>query len=559
MAHFGAAGPVVEEGAAARAGAAERGRVWRRRAWIAAWVAGIAGFAALHALNLRADFPNHSPWAFDWAKYTDEGWYGNAAVRAHLSGHWYLTGDFNPAVAVPVWPALEWVLFCFTGVRVEAARALAVAVFFVNLVLSYALLRRDGSGRGRRWPALLAVTLLATSAFLFCFSRLAILEPLLTAMVLAGLNLAVRLKRLRHPVWGAAGVGALAVLAALTKTTAIFLLPALAWAMAAPLWRKRRVALGCVAAAGAVFAGGYGLWLALVARLNLFADYKYYFLVNDYPRPHDWYWPLVSLWWSAHGVLWADPILAPLAGVLVLGAVLFRQKEWARGFLRDPVTGASVLGIAGMVLFMTMQNHPQPRYYAPVEFFAAFLVVLGVEALATHTEGITPPVRGWAGAALAVTLVAVTANGARTLHYVTHPEYTFVTAAENLTAYIDTHPNGNRLLVSVSGDEMALMTRLPALCDDFGTMDLPEKLGVYQPGWFAAWNDFDPGTLEDLHTRYSVEQVAAFPALDDPQRNLLVLYKLHPLPDGLVREPHDPGEPDLTQPLPEDKIEVEMQ
>jgi hypothetical protein len=80
------------------------------------WLLLICGFAALHAVNLRADFPSHSPWVADWAKYTDEGWYGNAAIRAHLFGNWYLPGDFNPAPAVPVWPFLEWVLFFFTGV-----------------------------------------------------------------------------------------------------------------------------------------------------------------------------------------------------------------------------------------------------------------------------------------------------------------------------------------------------------------------------------------------------------------------------------------------------------
>ena len=91
------------------------------------WLAAVVGFAALHAVHLDADFPNHSPWLADWAKYTDEGWYGNAAVRAHLFGNWYMAGDFNPAVAMPVWPFLEWVLFFFTGVSLAAARGLAIA------------------------------------------------------------------------------------------------------------------------------------------------------------------------------------------------------------------------------------------------------------------------------------------------------------------------------------------------------------------------------------------------------------------------------------------------
>jgi hypothetical protein len=573
------AGAAARRGAGAAAGEAR----WGRRGWIALWLLGIAGFAGLHAVHLRADFPNHSPWMFDWAKYTDEGWYGDAAVRAHLDGNWYKAGDFNPAVAVPVWPLLEWVLFCFTGVTVEAARALAVAVFFVNLALSYALLRGGGTGLsedgregrwgswqrpGTRWAALLAVSLLVTSPFLYCFSRLAILEPLLMAWTLAGLNLAVRLKGMRRPVAGAAGVGALAVLAALTKTTAIFLLPALAWAIAASLWKTRRQAIACVVMAAAVFAAGYGLWVALVVRLHLAIDFRYYFFVNDYPRPAEWYWPAVSLWWSLHGLLWADKVLAPLAGVVVLAAV-FLRGERGRRLLFDPVFGASVLGIAGMVLFMTAQNHPQPRYFAPVAFFLFFLVAMGMEALGIEVTGIDARAEharasgAWlrvaAGVAAGVTALAICANGARTIGYAAHPEYTFVTAAADLTHYIDTHPNGKRLLVSISGDEITLLTHLPSLCDDFGTMDLPEKIGVYQPGWYAAWNDLDPGTLEDLHTHFSVEQVAAFPALDDPERTELVLFKLHPLPKGEVRDPHDAQWPDLTQPLPEDSIQAPME
>ena len=121
------------------------GRAKKLRGWgSAAWVLGIAVFAALHAWHLRADFPNGSPWIFDWAKYTDEGWYGAAAIRAHLFGHWYMAGDFNAAVTLPVWPFVEWVLFFFTGVTVEAARGLAVSCFFASVALTYLLLRGSG-------------------------------------------------------------------------------------------------------------------------------------------------------------------------------------------------------------------------------------------------------------------------------------------------------------------------------------------------------------------------------------------------------------------------------
>src|SRR6202012_3409745 len=69
-----------------------------------------AVFYALHFVHLLADFPNHSPWP-DWAKYTDEGWYGAAAIRHYQFGHWNVPGAFNPAAALPVWPLLELIVF----------------------------------------------------------------------------------------------------------------------------------------------------------------------------------------------------------------------------------------------------------------------------------------------------------------------------------------------------------------------------------------------------------------------------------------------------------------
>jgi len=521
------------------------------------WIAVLGGFAVLHALHLRADFPNHTPWIDDFAKYTDEGWYGNAAVRAHLFGSWYLPGDFNPAPAVPVWPFLEWLLFFVTGVSIEAARGLAVAFFFANLVLSYFLLR----ARGPRWTALLALTLVVTSPFLYCFSRLAILEPMLTAFTLAAFNIAVRLPRLRRPIAWSIAIGVLYSLMMLTKTTAVFLAPALGWIMIVPLWGDRRKIIRCTATAVVTFALTFGGWMALVVANGLLPDYEYLFFINRYIKPPQFYWPLLSLWWSFHGGLWIDVILVPLAGVLILivaAAALWRSSTWARKVLLDPVFGASLIASAGYIAFMTYQNHPQPRYFAFVAFFLFFLVAIGAEALLGADNLLRPGLAlRWLGGA-AVVLAAATAagNAAAMLSYVLHPEYTFVTAAEQLTRYIDQHPNGNRLLVSISGDDITMMTHLPTLCDDFGTPtaempDLVTKLDHYQPGWWATWNDIDAGTLEDLHMNFTLEQVASFHALDNSDRNVLVLFKLHPLPGG---QPRTYGDENLQVALPDDKI-----
>ena len=537
-------------------------------------------FALLHALNLRADFPNHSPWMFDWAKYTDEGWYGNAAIRSHLFGSWYVAGDFNPAVALPVLPFLEWLLFFATGVTPEAARGLSVAFFFVDLVLSYLLIRSAGP----RWAALLAVTMMVTSPFLYCFSRLAILEPMLMTFELGALNIAVRLPKLNWPVRSSAGIGLLFTVMMLTKTTAIFLLPALAWAMLMPLRRNVFHAARCALAAICAFALTYGLWLGLVASKGLFGDYKYMYIVNAYAKPKEYYWPLVSAMWSFHGGLWADHILVPLAGAVLLIAAVSRRKTWSRAssakaraagaerrrdwgrrLFLDPVLGASVLSVAGYILFMAVQNHPQPRYFTVVGLFCLIIVARGAqEMLCAGGEGTATrrPALTIAGSiVIGVAVLAAILNGAKLIDYALHPQYTFVNAAGDLVRYMDDHPNGKRLLVSISGDEISLVAHVHALCDDFVSPtakipDLPTKTAYYQPGWYASWNDLDPGTLEDLHTHFSLEQVASFAAFDDSERNQLILFKLHPLLGSEVR---DPSLQNLKVVLPDDSIQAPIE
>jgi hypothetical protein len=482
-------------------------------------------------------------------------------------------GDFNPAPAVPVWPFLEWVLFFFTGVTIEAARGLAVAFFFANLILCYTLLR----SRGPKWMALLALTLMVTSPFLYCFSRLAILEPMLTTLMLAVLNLAVRLPQMRWPIAVSAAIGVLFTLMMLTKTTAVFLLPAIGWAIFAAGWDRsgelnssqsglrawfHQSAVRCSLVAAAAFVLTFSLWMGLVIGLGYYRDYRYLFFINTYVKPTEMYWPLLSFWWSVHAGLWIDHILIPLAGVLIAGSLIAatifsKRTNWGNELLADPVFGASILAAGGYILFMTYQNHPQPRYFALVAVFCFLIIAMGTGKLLQQAG----PARLIGGGAVALAVMATIVNGVWTLSFAENPEYSFVTAAKQLARYIDQHPNGNRLLVSISGDEITLISHVPSLCDDFGLRspeypDLGTRLGVLKPGWWATWNDIDPGTLEDIHTHFSLEQVAQFRAFDDPDRNVLVLFKLHPLPNGQVREIEKNN---LQRPLPDDKIFIDIQ
>lgn len=508
-------------------------RTNRTRSWAhalyALWTAGILALVGLHFVHLLADFPNNSPW-MDYSKYTDEGWYGSAAARFYLSGHWFWRGDFNPAVALPVWPLLLAAVFRFTGVSLTAARAVIVAIFGANLLLSYSVLRTQAP----RWVALTAVTLLASSPFLYAFSRLAILEPLVVCLMLLTWLLALRLRRSSPP--RRAGllilVGVLFCLQVLAKTTGLFLVPSTLFLVADAFgfrWKTVLPALGTVTVSALA---PWCAWYFLLVRPHYRVDYYYFFEVNRWPQPIGFADHLAAYGWALRGVLWISPTLCIAAIALVALALIPRERVAVSGakaaFLRNPLIGASLLAAGGYIFFIGAQNHPQPRYYESVIYPLAFLLALAAADLMGRTR---IPVLRLAGAASLAVLVAVSLAGTmRIVNYSRHPEYTWRNAANGVAQYIDQHPAPNRLLLSISGDDLTLMTHVPSICDDFGTWDLPYRIHVYQPSWYATWNEVDAGTLLDLQTQYSLEQVASFPAFDDPDRDVFILYRLNPLP-----------------------------
>ena len=515
-----------------------------------------AVFLALHTLHLDADFPNHSPW-MDWSKYTDEGWYGDAAIRHFQRGHWYVPGDFNPAAALPVWPLLESVVFHFTGVSAVAARALTVAIFALILVAGYFLICRWDSlaaqsssraARARSIAPAIAVLLLSVSPFCYVFTRLAILEPLLVFLTLLALLTA---SYMRPPerlpgsgFWPIASVllGLLVPLMVLTKTTAVFLLPALGWLLwARSEYRLRPFLRLCILPAVIAAATWLTYYLAIV-RPHFLLDYRYLFSANAYTgiTPAT----AVSILGKtfADGI-WMGRLLFPLA---VLATLLVTLNP--RLLRSNPLILALLLWAGGYAAFLAYHNNLQPRYYLVIAVPLTMLVPIVFESLwqstdphsaQSRTQGQTHPI---AAAALVTALFATVALDAdQTIRFVRTPEYSFAAAAEQIRQIIradqNLNPTHNPLVLSISGSNLSLMTGLPSICDDFGTMELPARIRAYQPGWFVTWNQVDDDKMDALAPLYLLQRVASFPVMDDPERNLLILYRLVPTPTSTPRLP----------------------
>ncbi len=516
-----------------------------------------AVFLILHFVHLKADFPNNSQWK-DWAKYTDEGWYGDAAIRHYLLGHWNVPGDFNPAAALPVWPALELILFRFTGVSLVAARAMSVSVFGLTLLALYRLMRLWSESPGARevsdspgphkphrgWGLAPSVTvvLLAASPFCFVFVRLAILEPLLVLLTTLALIAATHAGRAaalqtdgtgwrvsRHAAAWAVTLGVLLPLSILTKTTALFLFPAVLWMLYAGCAYRWRAFVPAAAISGGTAAllwlGYYGLFV----RPRFQVDYRYLFSANTY----------TGFRWATLGSL----LLDTMNDAVWVGRPLFLLSlaalAWAlirlatAGAKRTPLATALLLWVLGYGAFLTYHANLQPRYYLVVAPPLTALVALAFEWLVWRARQTRSVVRA---AVVGLGSVAIAYAGVRaavhTVHFVLHPEYTWLSAANRVHDIVQREARAGHppLVLSISGSEMTLMTGIPSICDDFGTLNLIDRVAKYRPGWYATWNNMEDDKMEALSPLYQVQRVTTIPAFDDPDRNLLILYRLDPLP-----------------------------
>jgi len=483
---------------------------WLARRWfrVGTWAA-VCVLSVLKFFYLTADFPNWSPWMIDQAKFTDEGWWGGAAVMHALTGHWYVAGDYNPAVALPVWPLLLSAVFHFTGVSVVAARALNVAISIATLGVVFALVRRYTSNA--ETPALLAVVLLAASPFAFVFNRLAILETLVIfefCLLLLAASFA-SLKRL----WPLAAMAVLVATTMLTKTTAALLVPAVFWVAWSAMGRTMGGLLRAVVAVVVVPAAlvkGYAL---LAVALGYGGDYRYFFDVNGMPDIA-WGQTLGTLRDLMENCVWIDRVLYPIGLVILVLTVAWKRKLW-----RNPLFAASwmVLGAQGFFIF-SRQDDYAPRYFLPMLAPLVWIAVLTFGELIVHA-------RKSAVLLLLGMIASVVANVVMVRQFLTNRDYDFHNAAVSIRDIVRSHPEQKALMMGASGAQVSLMTGIPSINDGFSTEDLAEKIERYQPGWYLAWNDTDP-EKEDFLAGFRLEKAASYPALDDDTRNVLTLYRM---------------------------------
>jgi 4-amino-4-deoxy-L-arabinose transferase-like glycosyltransferase len=453
---------------------------------------------------LRADFPNHSPWMIDQAKFTDEGWWASAAVRHFLIGHWQLPGDYNPAAVVPVWPALITLVFEVTGVSIIAVRAVSVSLSIATVTLVYFLLRRYDISRTL---AALGALLLAASSFAFAFSRLATLDTI----IVFEWTLLMWVASYAGPgrLWPLLALGIGIPVIVLTKTTALVLLPAIFWL----LWKTNpRTLLAVIPMAGTVIA----TYLFIILRSRYADDFHYFFDINALADVEIGRTGSFLLQLFRHG-MWIDRILYPAALAVLLLSLLWRRQLW-----RDPLFTACWIAFAGSAIYiLRRQDDYAPRYFLVMLVPVIIALIIALQEWKIRNRNLA--------SLLAVTLgVAVVLDTLQVFGFLAHRQYQFYGAAKSIQAIVDANPSAHRLLLGSSADQLALMVGIPSINDGYSNQDLDKKILVYRPGWYVGWNDLDQDILNSL-SAYRLVEVANFPVFDREDRDRLKLYRMVPL------------------------------
>jgi hypothetical protein len=254
-------------------------------------------------------------------------------------------------------------------------------------------------------------------------------------------------------------------------------------------------------------------YAALVAKLGYGADYAYFFGVNGLPDI-DWQQTFSTLWNFLQSCIWVDRVLYPLALLILVLAVAWKRKLWS-----NPLFTASWIAIAAEAVFIfKRQDDYAPRYFLFMLAPLIWIVVLTFGELMNYAKK--------TALLLLVGMAAsVVANLVMMGPFLTHRDYDFYNAANSIRDIARSHPEQKPLILGVSGPQISLMTGIPSINDFYGTEDAAEKLARYQPGWYLAWNGVMPEN-EGLLAPYKLEKMASYPAFDDDDRTILILYKM---------------------------------
>ena len=435
---------------------------------------------ALRFFHLDADFPLGKDWSGDL--YTDEGWYANAAVREVISGRWYLPGDFNPAVNLPMGQLLQRAAFGVFGLGLISAR-ITGALASSAVILLAALVVRRGAGVQ---AGLLTSLILASSYIGFAFSRLAILEPIGVVFVMSALFVSQRMAG--RPALPLSILSGLLVSAAvLVKGTMIFAIPVVAYAawLSGRGGRERLRLVGVFLLVSFVTVGGW----QIIARHFFQADFIYFETINLGARQVTG----IGDWVSNLHRQWRNMQILGRGFVDVLLLLVILAGVTSANFRAMPLVRLLVLYAVAYFSLLSIVSFGPPRYFVPLLVPLAGLGAIACIELTRWCRQARQATRIRLLALLPGLLVVmmVFSGCGRIAAYMARPHYSLLRMATSVRTIID-HREGRTsgvVLLGNMADTVALVTGVRAVNTHIGVLPLAERLETYRPSYVLIHTD----------------------------------------------------------------------
>ena len=455
-------------------------------------------------IHISADFPS----SFTWSGFlfTDEGWHSGAAVNWSLGRGWIVPGETlinMEFVAMPVGQLIKAAAFQLSAVSLASAR-LPIALSSIGMVgLVWVLCRRHAGSV----MAATAAAVVSVNFFLFLYARVAVHDTLMVMLVVAALAIGTAPHRRDGLLLVAAGfVLALAILA---KTTALYGLPVLAYAVStrAQDWREKISLAGTALSSCVVFLAAYA-GFALQLFGSEFVDMHNQTIgVAVITDPQTW---LRNAWSCVREARVIGPVLYPAALVLGIGSF------FASGtFRRDRLVQIALVWCGAVFLVVASSSYHPDRYFVSLAVPVAIVFAAAVMNLPNI-------VNRRAAAIIQSALIAaiIVADGARIARHVAYPEFSFAEMGRGVARAIqdDGAPLGSVMLIGVFASSVGVATGLPSVDSSshpvIDTVSLDWKVRTHSPNYLVTLGP-NPEEASVLQKYYRLDVLGRWDVLDN--------------------------------------------
>lgn len=448
-------------------------------------------FIILRLVNINADFPSGITWS--GVLYSDEGWYANAAVRSYTFGNWYLAGDFNPAINMPLGQLLHLFTFSLLGLSLSSVRITSIVIYAFLVLITARLVHQEFDS----FTAILTALILVTNYMVFAFSRLAIMELIAAFFIVSGIFVAqVGCQKEKRDIIKLLLASALIGAGILTKPTMVFATPLLiyfAWQYGEG--HRERFKLFLTSLIVLLFiVGAY----QAVATILFPKDYVYFSQLNIQGRIHqsltEWFLniPLVIVGIKTLGVGFVG------CAFLITVAAFITSDNYRKHLLTQVMLGY----IATYIALLSLVRYEPPRYYLPL---IVPLAVLSATACRGFLEKLYKTKQSRLSLVYTLPLIIMIGislnESGKVVSYLSHPSFSFYHMAKEVGNIIQAREGDASQIVLFGNiaDSVAIEAGVRSVNTMLGTHTLNRKLREYRPHYVLLHTDEEVLTVVEAN------------------------------------------------------------